>query len=116
MVPDGLLPLSVLVIAGFVMVIGQRPGGQTATGLQRMHGASGSAVGQASKQHANSYVVAPSVYCVPAPAPYWPGVCAGRSAAEQAAPVYGGDAGHRLLQRRRPSRISARINAHGVLR
>ncbi len=115
MVPAGLFILSMLVVCGVVAVIGLCASGRTAPGIHRGPVGAPAAVSRASKQHGNTYVAPAAVHRVPPTAPCWPGVWVGPVAAQ---PVsnYGGLDQARLVQRRRPSSICARITTHGVLR
>lgn len=112
----GLFILFMLFVAGFIVVISLCVGDRKAPGIPRGATGGAGAVHHGSKQYANTYVVASPVYRVPPVAPCWPGVCVGPAAAAQPAPDYGHSHRHQLVQRRRPSSISARITAHGVLR
>ena len=116
MVPAGLFILSMLVVCGSVAVIGHYAGGRTAPGMRRGPVGAPGAIPQGSKQHGNTCVAPPPVHMVPPAAPCWPGVWVGPAAAAQPVLDYGGIDQRRLVQRRRPSSISARISAHGVLR
>lgn len=115
MVPAGLFILSMLVVCGLVAVIGHCEGGRTASGRRGGPVGAPGAMSQGSKQHGNTYVAPAAVHMVPPAAPCWPGVWVGPVAAQ---PVldYGGLEQSRLVQRRRPSNICARITTHGVLR
>lgn len=115
MVPAGLFILSMLVAGGLVAVIGHCAGGRTASGGSGGPAGAPSPIRQGSKQHGNIYVAPAAVHMVPPAAPCWPGVWVGPVAAR---PVLdsGGLDQSRLVQRRRPSNICARITTHGVLR
>lgn len=115
MVPAGLFILFMLVVCGLFAVMVQCASGRTARGMHRGTVGAPAAISQASKQHGNTYVAPVGVHMVAPAAPCWPGVWVGPVAAQ---PVldYGGLERHRLVQRRRPSSICARITTHGVLR
>lgn len=115
MVPAGLSILSMLVVWGVIAVIGLCASDRPAPGIYRGPVSATAAVSRGSKQHGNTYVAPAAVHMVPPTAPCWPGVWVGPVAAQ---PVldYGGLDQARLVQRRRPSSICARITAHEVRR
>jgi len=115
MVPAGVFILSMLVVCGLVAVIGHCAGGRTASGRRGGPAAAPGALPQGSKQHGNTYAAPATVHMVPPAAPCWPGVWVG-PVAEQPVLDYGGLERPRLVQRRRPSSICARITTHEVLR
>jgi hypothetical protein len=116
MVSAGLFILSMLFIAGLAAVVAHGVGGRTAPGMHRGPMGAAGAIWPVSKQHANTSAVAPPVYRVQPGVPCWPGVWVGPAAALPPSPDYGGNHRQQLVQRRRPSSISARITTHGVLR
>lgn len=115
MVPAGLFILYMLFICGLVAVIAHCAGPRTAPGRRGSPAGAPGALLQESKQHGNTYMAPPAVHMVPPAAACWPGLWVGPVAAQ---PVldHGGLDQYRLVQRRRPSNICARITTHGVLR
>lgn len=116
MVSAGLLILFILFMSGLAAVVAHGVGGRTAPGMRPGPNGAAGAVWPVSKQHENTSVAAAPVYRVQPGVPCWPGVWVGPAAASPPAPDYGGNHQQQLVQRRRPSSISARITTHGVLR
>jgi len=113
--PQTLVLLYLLLMGIFVLLLGLCAGSCSKAVTRPESIGAASATGHGDKQYANTYDVPSPVYRVPAVAPCWPGVWVGPpTAAKRSALNSGGS--HQLVQRRRPSSISARITSHEVAR